>query len=147
MLAVTKGRSSRPPASTGQPLPPLQGRVLVVEDNLVNQQVVRMMLTNLGVEADVAANGQEALGMAARGRYAAILMDCQMPVMDGYEATRRLRAAGDTTPIIAVTANAVHGDQERVLAVGMNDYLSKPISLNALRRALAQLADAPIAAG
>ena len=115
--------------------------MLVVEDNLVNQQVVRMMLTNLGVEADVAANGQEALGMLARGRYAAILMDCQMPVMDGYEATRRLRAGGDTTPIIAVTANALHGDRERVLAAGMNDYLSKPISMEALRRALAPHCD------
>ncbi len=147
VAAISKGRSSRPPAQLPSVPQLLEGRVLVVEDNLVNQQVVRMMLANLGLEADVAANGQEALGMAARRRYAAILMDCQMPVMDGFEATRRLRAAGDTTPIIAVTANAVHGDQERVLAVGMNDYLSKPISLNALRRALAQLADAPIAAG
>jgi CheY-like chemotaxis protein len=129
--ALRKGRSSTPPASCRALARSLEGRVLVAEDNLVNQQVVRMMLANLGLEADVAANGQEVLGMAARRRYAAILMDCQMPVMDGFEATRRLRAAGDTTPIIAVTANALHGDRERVLeAVGMDDYLSKPISLN-----------------
>jgi signal transduction histidine kinase/DNA-binding response OmpR family regulator len=135
--ALRKGRSSTPPAMAPNARPPLEGRVLVAEDNLVNQQVVRMMLANLGLEADVAANGQEVLGMAARGRYAAILMDCQMPVMDGFEATRRLRAGGDTTPIIAVTANALHGDRERVIEAGMDDYLSKPISVASLQRALA----------
>ncbi|MCB9627830.1 MAG: response regulator [Sandaracinaceae bacterium] len=136
--AITRAkRSPSTPSSKRALAVALSGRVLVVEDNLVNQQVVRMMLSSLGIEADVAANGQEALGMAARGRYAAILMDCQMPVMDGFEATRRLREGGDKTPIIAVTANAMQGDRERVAAAGMDDYLSKPISLEALRVALA----------
>ena len=135
--ALAPGRPSlMPPPVSSVPPPELQGRVLVAEDNLVNQQVVRMMLANIGLESDVAANGQEALGMLGRASYAAVLMDCHMPVMDGYEATRVLRAGGDTTPVIALTANAMLGDREKVLAVGMNDYLTKPVTVEALREAL-----------
>lgn len=142
-LAEALGKASRRtrgPTRTTPPYratrPALSGRVLVAEDNLVNQQVLRMMLANLGLDADVAANGLEALGMASRGQYAVVLMDCQMPVMDGFEATRRLRAGEDETPVIAVTANAMTGDREQALAAGMNDFLSKPISLDALTRVL-----------
>ncbi len=141
-LAEALGKASR--RSATRTTPPyrvaratLSGRVLVAEDNVVNQQVLRMMLSNLGLDADVAANGLEALGMVSRGEYAVVLMDCQMPVMDGFEATRRLRAGGDHTPIIAVTANAMMGDREQALAAGMCDFLSKPISLEALNRVLA----------
>ena|GEM_PF-6776503 len=105
--------------------------VLLVEDNPMNQKVAIHQLQLLGYETDVAADGQEALLMLERNSYAAVLMDCQMPGMDGFEATRRIRArehtSGKHIPIIAMTANAMTGDRERCLEAGMDDYLSKPI--------------------
>ncbi|ASU38858.1 hypothetical protein hmeg3_11545 [Herbaspirillum sp. meg3] len=105
--------------------------ILLVEDNPMNQKVAIHQLQLLGYEADVAADGQEALVMLERNSYAAVLMDCQMPGMDGFEATRRIRArehtSGKHIPIIAMTANAMTGDRERCLEAGMDDYLSKPI--------------------
>lgn len=111
-------------------------RVLLVEDNPVNQDVARMMLDDLGVIVDVAGNGIEALealnAADARDGYALVLMDCQMPEMDGYEASRQIRGGhgGEHNrgiPIIAMTANAMKGDREKCFNVGMNDYLSKPV--------------------
>jgi signal transduction histidine kinase/DNA-binding response OmpR family regulator/CHASE3 domain sensor protein len=105
--------------------------VLVVEDNAVNQRVIEAMLSKRGFAVDCAANGREGLAMIAADDYAVVFMDCQMPEMDGYEATAALRAAearGDEhLTIVAMTANAMKGDRERCLAVGMDDYLSKPL--------------------
>jgi signal transduction histidine kinase/ActR/RegA family two-component response regulator len=120
-------------------------RILLVEDNAVNCKVAMHMLAKLQVQVEVAANGVEAVQKATESSYDLILMDCQMPEMDGYEATRVLRAQGIQTPIIALTANALEDDREKCLACGMNDYLSKPIQADMLRRTLAQwLQDTPL---
>jgi signal transduction histidine kinase/ActR/RegA family two-component response regulator len=118
----------------------LKGRVLVAEDNPVNQRLVKAMLARLGVEADSANNGMEAVAMVQERRYDAVLMDCQMPVMDGYQATREIRRAQSAgtrhVPIIALTANVMEGDQKKCLDAGMDDYLSKPYSLQDLEKML-----------
>jgi signal transduction histidine kinase/CheY-like chemotaxis protein len=106
-------------------------RLLVAEDNIVNQQVALGVLASLGYPADVVANGLEAVAATASGSYAAILMDCQMPEMDGYTATREIRASegdGPHIPIIALTADVVTDARARSLAAGMNDYVTKPIN-------------------
>jgi CheY-like chemotaxis protein len=114
-------------------------RILVVEDNRTNQRVAQKMLEGLGYTADLQANGQLGVEAHAAAPYDLILMDCQMPVMDGYEASRAIRAlSGEArhVPIIALTANALEGDRERCLAAGMNDYLTKPLKRERLRTAL-----------
>jgi signal transduction histidine kinase/CheY-like chemotaxis protein len=126
-------------AGPGRALP----RVLVVEDNLVNQKVAVAMLHRLGYAVDVAADGVEAVVLVAGGSYAAVLMDCQMPLMDGYEATaeiRRREEPGTHTPIIAMTAAAMAGDQERCVSSGMDGYVPKPVRPAALSAALDQYA-------
>jgi two-component system, sensor histidine kinase and response regulator len=114
-------------------------RILVVEDTPINQQVARGMLARLGYTAEVAADGFEALEALSRGSYAAILMDCQMPRMDGFEASRVIRqreGAASHTPIIAMAASVTRGERERCLAAGMDDYLAKPVLLRELQARL-----------
>jgi signal transduction histidine kinase/ActR/RegA family two-component response regulator len=141
-----------PPAPAAQAAPPaatpagadrrLQGRVLLVEDNSVNQLVGSAMLESLGITVLVAEHGEQALDLLAETAVALVLMDCQMPVMDGYEATHRLRErerlnGGSRTPVIALTANALSGDVERCLAAGMDAHLAKPYTLQQLHATVA----------
>ncbi|MDH1629905.1 response regulator [Pseudomonas mosselii] len=114
------------------------GRVLLVEDNPVNQSVIEAMLRSLGFEVSLAMDGAQAVDLVGQQRFAAVLMDCRLPNVDGYEATRRIRQLPRTEglPIIALTASALQGDRERCLAAGMNDYLSKPFKRTDLQRIL-----------
>lgn len=109
-----------------------------MEDNPVNQSVIEAMLRSLGLEVSVAHDGLQAVDQVSQQRFSAVLMDCRLPHVDGYEATRRIRqlpGAGHL-PIIALTANALQGERERCLAAGMNDYLSKPFRRTDLQRVL-----------
>lgn len=122
----------------------LRPHLLVAEDNIVNQKIIVRMLEKQGYRVDVVGNGREALEAHARNAYALILMDCQMPEMDGYEATAAIRgreaSAQGHTPIVAMTANAMQGDRERCLAAGMDDYVSKPIQPQTLITLVSQWA-------
>jgi len=128
------------PAPAGRRYPgPSDPPILVVDDNRTNQLVAVDMLRNRGYRSEVAGTGLEALERLAAGRYGLVLMDCQMPELDGYEATgevRRREGEERHTPVVAMTAHAMEGDAERCIAAGMDDYLSKPLRPEALERVL-----------
>ena len=117
-------------------------RLLVADDNAANQKLAQLMLERLGYAVDVVSDGIEALEALERRPYAAVLMDCQMPNMDGYQATRELRKREEEgaprTPVIALTAGAMTGDEQRALAAGMDAFLAKPIDLQQLAQVVAR---------
>jgi CheY-like chemotaxis protein len=114
---------------TDQPL-----RILVADDNAINRRVAELMLKHAGFTVDMASDGSEAVEAHTSRPYDLILMDSQMPVMDGFEATRRIRQLDQPQPvIIAITANALSGERERCLSLGMDDYVSKPFTAEQLR--------------
>jgi CheY-like chemotaxis protein len=132
--------------------------LLLVEDNFVNERVAVYMLTKLGATVEVARNGREAIDLLSQRRYDLVLMDCQMPEMDGFEATRIIRDHSSTVldhavPVVAMTANAFPEDRERALACGMDDFLAKPVDRSVLVNMLdkwltpAQVKEARAAAG
>jgi CheY-like chemotaxis protein len=132
-VAETDHRET-PPRTPARP-----AHILLAEDNLVNQKVIAHLLSHLGHSVDIVSNGREAVAAAGRGCYDAILMDCHMPEMSGYEATRLMRQQdhpGRRPPIIALTASALAGDRARCLESGMDDYISKPVNLETLSRVL-----------
>ena len=136
MLSACQQRATAPPVETSQEMNSVG--LLVVEDNEINRRVITRMLAHLGWYVEVAENGREAVDAFVPGRFAAILMDCQMPVMDGLQATTeiRLRERGAHTPIIGVTAAAFQEDRDRCIEAGMDDFLAKPVSLDQLREML-----------
>ncbi len=144
LLRLIAGKTPGPaPAKAASPKPAAGslGRLLVAEDNEVNQLVARGMANRLGYEVDIVDDGEQAIAATLTQDYAAILMDCHMPVMDGFEATRTIRArdaAGRRVPIIAMTAGALDEDRERCFAAGMDDYISKPVDVDTLGQTLAK---------
>jgi len=151
---ATQNRSGPPPAGPAAARPRTRGkrRVLLAEDNPVNVEVASAMLEGLGLDVSRAVNGAEALHSVQAGDYDLVLMDCQMPVMDGFAATseirrhERARGRERQLPIIAITANALQGDRESCLAAGMDDYLSKPFTQQALGQTLSRWISLPRAA-
>ncbi|HJY06819.1 MAG TPA: response regulator, partial [Bryobacteraceae bacterium] len=136
--------STEPPVL--QPAEPVPNgnsvRILMAEDNLINQRVGKLILQKAGYAIDLVSDGIEALEAHRKTPYDLILMDCQMPAMDGFEATRQIRALDARQPVIvAVTANALVGERERCLAVGMDDYLSKPFQADQLISIVAKWAE------
>jgi len=148
LMGVFGANSDGPAADAGEAADmPVRGRlrgakVLVVEDNRINRQVATELLTSAGLRVETAENGKAALAAVQKGDYDAVLMDIQMPEMDGYEATRVLRRdfGRRDLPIIAMTAHALKGDREKCLAAGMNDYVAKPIDREELLTVLSQWA-------
>ena len=140
VLSAKTGAPKTPVAATLPTAAPLASSVLLVEDNLINQQVAKAMLVKLGCEVTLAGNGAQALDAVRARAFDLVFMDCQMPVMDGYEATGAIRQLPDarcqTLPIIALTANALAGDQQKCRDAGMNDFVAKPCTMAALKAAL-----------
>jgi signal transduction histidine kinase/ActR/RegA family two-component response regulator len=144
ILQVPLALTSQPSQTRAQPATlavagPVSARVLVVEDNAINRKLVKRMLERLGCSVELAEDGPGALAAAARGSFDLILMDWQMPGMDGLETTRRLKALWPPqrqVPVVALTANAMDGDRARCLEAGMSDYLTKPLQMSTLAAAL-----------
>ncbi|MBC8041539.1 MAG: response regulator, partial [Opitutaceae bacterium] len=132
-----------PPPPANAVLPSSSGRILLVEDNPTNRKLATIMLQRLGYDVDIATNGHEALDQVFSHSYHAVLMDCEMPELDGFEATRRIRQREEQQPdhphipVIALTANAMAGAETRCLEAGMDVFLTKPILLAQLKAALA----------
>jgi two-component system, sensor histidine kinase and response regulator len=148
LLAALKGalgltpRTGEPPRGQVRTVPPWPGRLLLAEDNLVNQKVAVAMLSSAGYRVDTVADGAAAVTASATGDYVAILMDCQMPELDGYEATAAIRINEGSfrhTPIVAMTAGARQEDQDRCLEAGMDAYVSKPVDKGTLLATVAEL--------
>ncbi|HEV2201872.1 MAG TPA: CHASE domain-containing protein [Bryobacteraceae bacterium] len=142
----TPGRDAAPEAAVLPAIPPAgptHRRILVAEDNVVNQRVACALLKREGFNVDIASDGSEAVAMFSQQHYDAVFMDCQMPVLDGLTATRKIRdadkARGTYTPVVAMTAHASNVDRDRCLAAGMDDFLTKPIGVQHLRRVLSIL--------
>ncbi|RUO54846.1 hybrid sensor histidine kinase/response regulator [Pseudidiomarina halophila] len=139
LASVFALQPSAPAEDAEQPLDGLSGtRVLLVEDNDINQHIAKEMLEHLGLQVELATNGEEALALVERNDFGLVLMDIQMPIMDGYTAARAIRAhySYEQLPIIAMTANNANEDIEKSLAAGMQDHLGKPIDENKLRQAV-----------
>lgn len=131
VTASTNNNLSKKISKTSNVIPHQSAKILIVEDNIVNQKVIKGILKKLNYDTHTVSNGQEAVDEVTKNHYDIILMDCQMPVMDGYLATKKIRALNkNNIIIIAMTAHAMQGDKEKCLASGMDDYLSKPIRLN-----------------
>ena len=156
-LLPDQAHEPRDSAKAAEPAGPLRAppatrkgparHVLLAEDNKINQMVTTRMLEKQGFKVDVAANGNIALEMNGLRRYAAIFMDCHMPVLDGYETAieiRRRESSGCHTPIIALTASTMEGDRDKCVDAGMDDYLAKPVSAQALSAAIARTVE-PVA--
>ena len=148
VMSLRTDDTSKKTESTKKPetstLFPEDTQLLLVEDNPVNQKVAIAMLKKLGLtNVDLAVNGQEAVDKHAINKYTLILMDCQMPVMSGYDATRLIREheqenGNPRLPIIAMTANAMKGDREKCLVAGMDDYITKPVKVETIQAMLAK---------
>ena len=159
LVNVISGKSSREPQqlithyTIAEDRPELNYRVLVAEDNPTNQDVVRGMLRKAGCRVDVVANGREAIEATTARDYDLVFMDCQMPVLDGYQASREIRRLEKENqenryiPIIALTANALKGDKEKCLAAGMDDYMSKPFRADTMRTMIKRWVSEPVSAG
>ncbi|MBK1721781.1 hybrid sensor histidine kinase/response regulator [Thiocystis violacea] len=137
LLSLTGAADATRIEPMAESLPGLDARVLVAEDTPTNQVVIRAMLHKLGIEPVLAGDGEAALRALAQNPFDLVLMDCQMPILDGYETTRRIRAdnlqaSGRALPVIAMTANVLEGERERCFAAGMDDYLAKPVEAEAL---------------
>jgi len=138
---VSKSRASQRHGAMVENQTRLKGaRVLLVEDNEVNCEVAQELLGQAGIVVTIARDGREALQTLERESFDGVLMDCQMPSMDGFEATRRVREnpAWKDLPVIAMTANAMVGDREKALAAGMNDHIAKPIDVSHMFATLAR---------
>jgi CheY-like chemotaxis protein len=141
LIASRETRASSQTQEASADLKKLAGaRVLLVEDNEINQELAVELLTTNGISVAVANDGREALDMLDRESFDGVLMDCQMPVMDGYTATRKLRQDPrfKDLPILAMTANAMAGDRDKVLAAGMNDHIAKPINVSTMFHTMAR---------
>lgn len=144
-LAVGTEAPREEPQPAADPLPVggNHGVILVVEDNRINQKVLSYQLINLGYAIDLAENGAEAVEKIKARRYDLVFMDVQMPIMDGFQATREIRGLDEqraSVPIVAITANAFQSERDKCFSFGMDDYLTKPVDKDRLKEALARWA-------
>jgi len=133
-ITMKVARTGEIPNRTSAPLSPRH--LLLAEDQIANQKLTEAMLKKMGHTVDIVANGFEAVKSARENKYDMILMDCQMPEMDGFEATKQIRVNQPDIPIVAITANALEGDRDKCLAAGMNDYIAKPVHMKLLKGVL-----------